>query len=62
MPQVRIAALSLLLVPVAKTSICLELLWYRFDRWLFIVDFSRLKSRKLPDTDGTADAAETSSS
>ncbi|KRZ63763.1 hypothetical protein T08_6598 [Trichinella sp. T8] len=35
---------------------------YRFDRWLYIVDFIRLKSGKLPDTDGTADAAETSSS
>ncbi|KRY43720.1 hypothetical protein T03_5917 [Trichinella britovi] len=35
---------------------------YRFDRWLYMVDFIRLKSGKWPDVDGTADAAETSSS
>ncbi|KRY04192.1 hypothetical protein T01_6604 [Trichinella spiralis] len=65
-----------MLEPVANTNICLDALChskksspaivvlnaYRFDRWLYIVDSTRLKSGKWPDADGTADAAETSSS
>ncbi|KRZ04066.1 hypothetical protein T11_11886 [Trichinella zimbabwensis] len=86
MPQVRLAASSLMLEPVANTSICLDALcyrnksspacvvlnasgicrfrhfWYPFSRWLYIVDFTRLKSGKWPDVDGAADAVETCSS
>ncbi|KRY99650.1 hypothetical protein T11_14126 [Trichinella zimbabwensis] len=35
---------------------------YHFAQWLYIVDFTRLKSGKWPNVDGWADAAEASSS
>ncbi|XP_003377482.1 conserved hypothetical protein, partial [Trichinella spiralis] len=55
-------------VPVANTSICLESwrcsgsLGKRFARCLYIVARTRLKTGKCPDVEGSADAAEASSS
>ncbi|KRY95171.1 hypothetical protein T11_4289 [Trichinella zimbabwensis] len=50
------------LTGICRSRRCLGSFGYRFARWLYIVDFTRLKSGKWPDVDGWADAAEASSS